>query len=222
MELVFQSSQTPYLGRAELVAREVPGGDPARWLDVGTGHAHFCLVAAQVFPTTRFEALDLNVAIEDAKRRGWVADAHRGLFPELADQLAADVDGGFDVVSMHHYLEHTREPNDELKAARRVLRPGGHLLIEVPDPESAFGRLLGRWWIPWFQPQHQHLVPVANLVAALEAEGFTVVTVERGAAHQPAEAPRWGSRGSRRRAAPPRPDGSRCSLSVPPSWPWGS
>ena len=43
------------------------------------------------------------------------------MFPELAPTMA----GAYDVVSMHHYLEHTREPNDELKAARRVLRPGG-------------------------------------------------------------------------------------------------
>ena len=187
MEFVFQASAKPYLGRAELVAAHTEGAPPERWLDVGAGHAHFCLIAGDTFPTTRFEALDLNAAIEVAERRGWVAASHRGLFPELADQLSEDVDGGYDVVSMHHYLEHTREPNDELKAARRVLRPGGHLLIEVPDPECVFGTLLGRWWIPWFQPQHQHLIPVGNLCEALEAEGFTVVATERAEAHQPVE-----------------------------------
>ena len=45
----------------------------------------------------------------------------------------------------------------------------------MPDPECAAGRLLGRWWVGWFQPQHQHLVPIDNLCEALEAEGFTVV-----------------------------------------------
>lgn len=37
---------------------------------------------------------------------------------------------------------------------------------------------------PWFQPQHQHLIPLANLVTALEQRGFTVVAVERHEAHQ--------------------------------------
>lgn len=181
---VFESSPRPYRGRAELVRRNLPAGtDPGSWLDVGTGHAHFCLLAAETFPATRFEALDLGDAVDTAARRGWVAEAHRGLFPDLAEGLV----GRYDVVSMHHYLEHTREPAEELKAARRVLRPGGHLLIEVPDPECRAGSVLGRWWGPWFQPQHQHLVPLGNLCRALGEEGFEVLETERGPTHQPVE-----------------------------------
>ncbi|MDQ1419483.1 MAG: hypothetical protein QOJ52_1445, partial [Acidimicrobiaceae bacterium] len=47
-------------------------------------------------------------------------------------------------------------------------------------PESRFARLMGRYWVPWLQPQHQQFVPVANLCTALEAQGFSVVEVERG------------------------------------------
>jgi len=43
------------------------------------------------------------------------------------------------------------------------LPAGGHLMIEIPDPECHLGRLLGRFWVPWFQPQHQHLLSVARL-----------------------------------------------------------
>ena len=44
-----------------------------------------------------------------------------------------------------------------------------HWQRKQPDePESPFGRLLGRWWIPWFQPQHQHLLSVANLERELD------------------------------------------------------
>ncbi|MBV8997016.1 MAG: hypothetical protein JO287_25710 [Pseudonocardiales bacterium] len=85
---------------------------------------------------------------------------------------------------MHHYLEHTREPFDELDAAAKVLPAGSHLLIELPDPESLFGHVLGQWWMPWFQPQHQHMIPVGNLVCALADRGFSIVAIERGAAHQ--------------------------------------
>jgi hypothetical protein len=88
---------------------------------------------------------------------------------------------------MHHYLEHTREPGRELDAAHTVLDEGGHLLVELPAPESALGRWLGWAWGPWFQPQHQHLVPLANLVAALERRGFEIVATERAEAHQPVD-----------------------------------
>ena len=42
-------------------------------------------------------------------------------------------------------------------------------------------------WGPWFQPQHQHFVSVANLSELLAERGFTVVEVERGPAHQPVD-----------------------------------
>jgi hypothetical protein len=86
---------------------------------------------------------------------------------------------------MHHYLEHTREPRVELDAAATVLAPGGHLMIELPNPESALGRWLGRWWGPWFQPQHQHLLSLRALEGELRDRGFTVVERELGPSHQP-------------------------------------
>jgi hypothetical protein len=88
---------------------------------------------------------------------------------------------------MHHYLEHTRDPEAELDAACTALAGDGHLLIEVPDPDSRLGRRLGWMWGPWFQPQHQHFVSLDNLATALERRGLTVVASERGEAHQPVD-----------------------------------
>ena len=156
---------------------------PKAWLDVGGGHGHFCNAARDVWPQTRFDALDMSVSVKEAEEQGWIDGAHLGFFTEYADRIA----GAYDVVSMHHYLEHTTDPKAELDAAARVLPPGGHLLIEVPDPEWIIGRLAGRWWHAWFQPQHLNFVPVGNLVEALERRGFEVVDVQRGAAHQPVD-----------------------------------
>jgi SAM-dependent methyltransferase len=156
---------------------------PKAWLDVGGGHGHFCNAARDVWPETRFDALDMSVSVKEAEARGWIDGGHLGLFTEFAEKLS----GAYDVVSMHHYLEHTTDPRAELDAAARVLPPGGHLLIEVPDPEWIIGRLAGRWWHAWFQPQHLHFVPVRNLVDALAERGLRTVAVERGPAHQPVD-----------------------------------
>jgi SAM-dependent methyltransferase len=181
-ELLFSFTADAYAGRARMVERVVDAA-PHHWLDVGTGHGHFCLMARETWPDTRFDGLDMTDSIDEAERRGWVERGHRGLFPDLA----ADLAGTYDVVSMHHYLEHTREPGRELDAAHTVLDEGGHLLVELPAPESALGRWLGWAWGPWFQPQHQHLVPLANLLAALERRGFEIVATERAEAHQPVD-----------------------------------
>ena len=123
---------------------------PGRWLDVGTSLGHFCATAKEVLPHTEFDGLDMGEGVEQAAKEGRIQEAYRGLFVDLADEMA----GRYDAVSMFHYLEHTLDPHRELAAAHKALAPGGHLLIEVPDPESWSGRLLGRLWLPWFQPQH--------------------------------------------------------------------
>lgn len=176
-EAMFATMSRQYLGRARLVAAHAR---PNRWLDVGTGHAHMCLVAKSVLPDTEFDGLDMGDAVVEGERRGWIGRAYVGQFPDHANHLA----GSYDLVSMHHYLEHVRDPFAELDAAAKVVRPGGHLLIELPDPQSWYARLLGRRWHPWFQPQHQHMMPLGNLTEALAARGFTVVTGEHGPAHQ--------------------------------------
>jgi SAM-dependent methyltransferase len=177
MELIFGYSARSYHARARMVAEAAA---PARWLDVGAGHGHFCSAARDELPGTRFDGLDFGESIEEARRRGWVDTAYRGLFPDLAPSFA----GTYDAVSMSHYLEHTLDPRRELEAAHLALAPNGYLMIEVPDPEFVLGKLLRAYWLPWFQPQHQHILSVKNLERLLREQGFEPVAWHRGPAHQ--------------------------------------
>jgi SAM-dependent methyltransferase len=174
-EVSFAALGPIYRKRVEALARVA---EPRAWLDVGTGHAHFLLAARERWPEATFDALDMSDSVTEAARRGRVDTAYRGMFPELAGSLPRS----YDVVSMHHYLEHTRDPKRELAAAAQVVEPGGHLMIEVPDAEAPWARRLGRYWWQWGQPQHQHFMTCDNLVAELGAIGFEVVSVERGPA----------------------------------------
>ncbi|RSM90497.1 class I SAM-dependent methyltransferase [Kibdelosporangium aridum] len=175
-EAVFSGSPEPYYDRAKMV---MPFTTPRNWLDVGSGHAHFCRGAKEILPETRFDGLDQGASIEDAVTLGWITESYRGNFKDFADQLR----GRYDVISMHHYLEHVRDPWDELDIAANTLPEGGYLLVEVPDPEWRLGRLFGKYWMPWFQPQHQHMLPIENLKKALAQRGLEPVAEERGKAH---------------------------------------
>ncbi|MGW0965256.1 class I SAM-dependent methyltransferase [Streptomyces sp. NPDC002516] len=171
-------------GRRRSAARALlPFTEPESWLDVGTGHGHFPAAAKQVHPYTSFDGLDPTRRVERARAAGRVEEAHVGRLtdPRIAERLRAR----YDVVSMFHQLEHVPEPREELRAALAVLRPGGHLLVEVADPDCAFGALLGKWWPAYGQPRRLHLVPLPNLLGELEALGCVVVATDRRGPHIP-------------------------------------
>ncbi|MER5291007.1 class I SAM-dependent methyltransferase [Streptomyces pharetrae] len=152
-----------------------PYAAPRKWLDVGASYGHFCRVARQLWPNTTFDGVDIDDGILVAQRRGWIDKAYQGMFHDLAPTLPER----YDMVSMHQYLEHTIDPRRELQLAAQVLNPGGHVLIEVPDPECPPARLFGRYWYAWTQPQHLHMFPLDNLKEALTSAGFTIKAVER-------------------------------------------
>jgi SAM-dependent methyltransferase len=180
VETIFASDPKTYRARAQMVAAVAK---PGRWLDVGAGHGHFCCVARELLPSTKFDGLDLSESIDDAVKRRWVDRGIRGLFPEVAPDLAEEQER-YDVVSMSHYLEHTLDPRAEIAAAARVLPKDGLLFIEVPDPECRLGRIFGKYWMPWFQPQHLHFVSVTNLERLLRENAFEPIAWHRGEAHQ--------------------------------------
>ena len=161
----------------------LPFPEPESWLDVGTGHGRFPQAAKEVHPYTSFDGLDPTRRVETARAAGRIEEAHRG---HLTDpEILARLRSRYDVVSMVHHLEHAPDPRAELRAALTVLRPGGHLLIEVFDPGCAFGTLLGKWWVCYGRPRRLHLMPLDNLRTELEALGCAIVTTNRREPHTP-------------------------------------
>ncbi|MDQ0990461.1 class I SAM-dependent methyltransferase [Streptomyces sp. V3I7] len=157
--------------------------EPESWLDVGTGDARFPEAACELLAYTAFDGLDRGPHVMEARAAGRVEEAYVG---RLTDPpVAARLRSRYDVVSLFHHLEHAPDPRAELRAALAVLRPGGHLLLELPDPHCAFAALLGTWWLPHGRRRPLHLMPLANLRAELQDQGCTILSVDRRAAHTP-------------------------------------
>ena len=53
-------------------------------------------------------------------------------------------DSSVDAVVMLHVIEHVPDPVGTLREIRRILKPGGHLLLETPRYDTLMFKLLGR------------------------------------------------------------------------------
>jgi SAM-dependent methyltransferase len=85
----------------------------------------------------------------------------------------------FDVITMWHVLEHLPDPQATLAEAHRLLRPGGVLLIAVPNFGSLQARLTGPYWFHLDVPRHLFQFRSRDLVTLLERVGLSVGRTRR-------------------------------------------
>lgn len=152
--------------RAWLLGRFCPPG--ARVLDVGCGRGNFVgLMAGAGHDVQGTELSDATA--EHARGRFGdrinVGDLAELTFPE----------NHFDLVVMWHVLEHVPDPVGNMRAVRRMLKPGGCVVVAVPNFAS-FQAVLGRsMWFHLDVPRHlYHFTPV-SLGRLLGSAGFSVI-----------------------------------------------
>ena len=82
----------------------------------------------------------------------------------------------FDAVFLLHVLEHLPEPRETMCEIRRVLRPGGKLVVEVPNFSSWQAQWAGPAWFHLDLPRHLFHFPASALRRLLVETGFRVET----------------------------------------------
>lgn len=80
----------------------------------------------------------------------------------------------FDLVTMWHFFEHDYGPNESLEMAKKVLAPGGKLIIEVPRLDSLTYKLFKNKWPGVQAPQHTALYSKETLLKILEKHSLVV------------------------------------------------
>ena len=110
------------------------------------------------------------LACERAREVG--VDARHGTLADV--ELEADA---YDLVIFRHSLEHTADPVGDLRKVARALRPGGTLLISVPNFASRWRRVFGSRWFPLDLPRHRtHFTP-EGMRRALEQAGLRTTDI---------------------------------------------
>lgn len=112
--------------RADFIEQRLPSNKPGRALEIGAGAGNQLAVLKErgwdvlgMEPTPGYAAFardELGVEVVE------------GYFDEHSFEA-----GSFDLVIMAEVLEHFPDPASALRATRTVLRPGGHLYLDVPN-----------------------------------------------------------------------------------------
>lgn len=142
----------------------VPAG--GRLLEIGCA-CGFLLVAARERGFA-VRGVEMSAWASQYARDTYGLDVHTGTL-EAAAVPAESVD----VVVMADVIEHLFDPTATLREIRRILAPGGRVLLLTPDVGSAMARLAGpRWW--GLLDDHYFYFSRQTLRRVLEQEGFAV------------------------------------------------
>lgn len=145
--------------------------DPGRILDVGCGTGEF---------------------LKDMKQAGWDVwgnEVSEGTVEQARENVGEDrvylgtlqdcrfPSRYFDMVTLWYVLEHLREPYLALMEVRRILKPEGILIVEIPNVKSLSLRLFGENWTIFSSntPEHLFYWSKEALDTLLENSGFQLV-----------------------------------------------
>lgn len=165
----------------ELMAGQERGG---RVLDLGSGTGDLAVelalrgldvVGVDQFAPPSGAFIDEQLARALAERYRVRVRFVRGAAEDLSDLASAS----FDCVFMGEILEHFAEPAEVLKGVHRVLRPGGRLIVTVPNVASLgsrwclvyHGYLLDGW------VEHRQHFNIRELSRMLREQGFEPETI---------------------------------------------
>lgn len=142
----------------------------ARILDIGCGDGfHLKLLSKYGKKSWQLEGIDMDKrAIEMAQNSGLTV--HRGTVESI--DLPSDY---YDLALIIQTIEHVEKPDDVLRAIRRLLKPGGKLLIVTDNTDSLDFRFFKRsYWGGYHFPRHWNLFNRHSLTKLAFKTGFEV------------------------------------------------
>lgn len=151
--------------QAELAGRLLDLPQGAALLDYGAAKATTLQKLHAGRPDIRPHVFDVSADYTEAWK-GWIAERDQACYA-----VPASWNGRFDAVMSHFVIEHVAEPVDFIRNIRVLLRPGGKLLLSLPDVSANPGDMT--------VADHVNHFSEASLRRALADGGFSVGTIDR-------------------------------------------
>ena len=155
-------------GMRRRVATFAPFHAKGHLLDIGCGSGFFLESARKTGNWQVFGVETSPQAVKTA-RQVYGLDVIEGTL-EDADFKAET----FEVVTLWDVLEHMHDPSATLIEIHRILKPGGILVIRVPNASSRDRSHFGSAWAGWDAPRHLYIFSPHTLNQLLSMQKFKV------------------------------------------------
>jgi len=149
--------------RVNLVVKFIPKN--GKILEIGSGHGFF----VEMMHKKKYDITGIEISIEK-----------RIMSRKVTKVKILDVDintqsldiGNFDTIVMFHVLEHIRDPISFLKKEKKLLKPTGKLIVEVPNCNDFQLELNKSYKDFYWQRAHLHYFTPKNLKGVFSHAGF--------------------------------------------------
>jgi 2-polyprenyl-3-methyl-5-hydroxy-6-metoxy-1,4-benzoquinol methylase len=140
-----------------------------RLLEVGCGSGgEIQKMSAMGWKCTGVEISQL--AVDQARRTCPSSEFIQGIIDDIKVQKQ------FDLIIMHHVLEHLHRPKDVINTCNKLLRKSGRLVISLPNIGSIEARFFGKKWMGLEIPRHLVHFRESVLENLLVESGFLVLS----------------------------------------------
>jgi 2-polyprenyl-3-methyl-5-hydroxy-6-metoxy-1,4-benzoquinol methylase len=140
----------------ELLGLHCPKGRELKILEIGSAPGVFAARLAKMLGGTpygiEFTKSGANINRQFFERLGFPKEnvIHGDFFDDdvISSHLAS-----FDIVMSNGFVEHFENPHAVVARHLRLLKPGGTLVVSIPNLRGAF-KLYGRWTVPGYERIH--------------------------------------------------------------------
>ncbi len=138
-------------------------------LDIGCGTGEFLNICSKNGYNT------LGVEPSNEARKQAIENFKLNVIEEQEmDEIEAD---SFDVISMWHVLEHVYHLNKRVEEIYRILKPGGKLIVAVPNRTSFDALYYQQYWAAYDLPRHLYHYSPENIKTLFSNHNFKLTQI---------------------------------------------
>lgn len=154
----------------EALVKKATGRSVGMLLDVGSGTGTFVHTMAVAGWNV--------VGVEpDAAARAFAFKKYNSdIYP--AEELFMLPESTYDAITMWHVLEHVHRLDEYITQLKKILAPGGKLIIAVPNYKSKDAHIYKEQWASYDVPRHLYHFSPQSMRKLMEQHGLKVITTK--------------------------------------------